>query len=329
MKEFSPQEIQGAKSYFEGQQFPVTSSQLGDFSTRFYTLPQALEPRLPDFAFRMTGPSEEGVTEGIYGVSESVPEPLRPWWALHELVEFELLGIDAKDRCARAEATVLQSITPELRADYIIRRTDFFKNLIEYFHKNQGPYTEADIEEAMETLKYLGQEDKYLIKLVAESDQTPVLFIHAADLCINMVKRLAADGLLPQDDSPMILEAMMPEVVANSVESIGKRVEQEPDIEPEVTIHAFQTPTHTVFQILDNGTGFPPELLDKVGKTIIVSDKKDEVSKQFRLGGAGSFLYTAGIFCKQKGWDLQIGNRTTSPGAIISISVPRTDRNTS
>jgi len=53
MKKFTPQEIQGEKTYFEGQQFPVTSSQLGDFSMRFYTLPQALEPRLPDFALRM------------------------------------------------------------------------------------------------------------------------------------------------------------------------------------------------------------------------------------------------------------------------------------
>ena len=70
MKNFSPEQIQGAKAYFEGQRFPVTSSRLEDFSMRFYTLPQVLEPNLPDFAMRMTGQNTStGLIEGIYGIS--------------------------------------------------------------------------------------------------------------------------------------------------------------------------------------------------------------------------------------------------------------------
>lgn len=156
MQEFSPQQIQAAKAYFEGQKYPVTSSQVGDFSLRFFTIPQAQEPRLTDFALRMTGRNPEtGFMEGLYGVSDSVPEHLRPWWALHEQIEFEYIGIDEKNRCARAEATVLQFIPPELRAEYIIRRAGFFDKLKEYFGANQGPYTQADIDEAQGTLEYL------------------------------------------------------------------------------------------------------------------------------------------------------------------------------
>jgi hypothetical protein len=82
MKEFAPQQIEGTKRYFEAspKRFPVEETHMGGLDISYFVIPQDMNPKLPDFALRMTStdPSTNEVSE-IFGVSNSVPAELRPY----------------------------------------------------------------------------------------------------------------------------------------------------------------------------------------------------------------------------------------------------------
>ncbi len=160
MKEFDPTQIDSTRAYIESLNAPVETTEIDGIAYSYYVLPQSLNPDLPDFAFRMTGLNPEtGNTEGIYGVSDSVPESLRPFWAAHEVREFAQIGINAPERCITSEQQTVRSIPPELQSGYVNRRIAFFNNLLKYFQteieKDSGNFSVEDIEEAKKTKAYL------------------------------------------------------------------------------------------------------------------------------------------------------------------------------
>ena len=160
MKEFQPTEIKGARDHFTALGFPVEERQIKDLPVKYFVLPQTLSSDLQDFALRMTytDPTTKKV-EGIFGVSDSVPAELRPYWAAHEVIEFTQVGISTKGRCAISEQRVVEMLPNELRDAYVARRVDFFSNLAEYFRKDlasgSNNYTQDDINEAEASLVYL------------------------------------------------------------------------------------------------------------------------------------------------------------------------------
>lgn len=160
MKEYSLADIEATSRYFESQQFPVYEASVGDVSFKYSVLPQHLAPDLPDFAFRMThrDPENKQMT-GIYGVSESVPEEMRPYWAAHEVIEFEQIDLETQGRCASAEERILALVPDRLKTDFINRRVTFFDNLVGFFRKDitekGGNFTPADVNEALTTLQFL------------------------------------------------------------------------------------------------------------------------------------------------------------------------------
>jgi hypothetical protein len=160
MKEFSPQQIEQTKRFFKGRGFPVEESQIDGLQVSYYVIPQAINPGLQDFALRMT--STDLATKevsGIFGVSDSVPAKLRPYWAAHEVIEFTQIGINEKGRCALAEEKVIGLVPSELRDEYINRRITFFGNLVNYFRADAANYDQDDIEEAAGVIDKL---QKYL-----------------------------------------------------------------------------------------------------------------------------------------------------------------------
>lgn len=160
MKEFSSQAIEQTKSFLEGKNFPVENSKVGNLEVSYWIIPQSLNPTLPDFAFRMTNTdSATGEVLGIFGVSESVPQELRPYWAAHEIIEFTQIGIGKEGRCEEAEKTVVNLLPDNLRRQYIDKRILFFSNLVNFFQqeliKSTEDYTENDVKEAQDSLAYL------------------------------------------------------------------------------------------------------------------------------------------------------------------------------
>jgi len=160
MIEFSRDQIEGTKEYFVKEGFPVEESQLGEVEVSYFVIPQALNPVLEDFALRMTFTDPEtNEVSGIFGVSDSVPAELRPYWAAHEIIEFTDIGIDKVGRCEESEVRVLDLVPVSLKKTFIDRRIAFFKNLISYFEgeirSETGNFTEADMQEAQATLSFL------------------------------------------------------------------------------------------------------------------------------------------------------------------------------
>jgi hypothetical protein len=158
MKEFSPIEINRTEDFIK--QFPIQNSRIGEIDFFYRIIPQSINPKLPDFAFRMTRTNPETKqTSGIFGVSDSVPTELRPYWVAHEVIEFTKIGINTKGRCNLAELKVMSLIPDNLKEQYVNRRIPFFSNLINLFKeevaKNTGNFTEDDIKEAEATLNYL------------------------------------------------------------------------------------------------------------------------------------------------------------------------------
>lgn len=156
MKEFLPQQIEQTRGIFGQAGFSVGNAMVGDLEISYYVIPQDKNPNLPDFAFRMTSTdSTTGEVSGIFGVSDSVPAELRPYWVAHEIIEFTQIGISHQGRCLSAEEKVVGLVPDELRGSYIDRRKAFFSTLVDFFRQDAANYTQDDIKEAEATLNYL------------------------------------------------------------------------------------------------------------------------------------------------------------------------------
>src|SRR5450759_207185 len=100
MNEFLRQQIEQTRRIFRQEGFPVENAMVGDLEVSYYVIPQGKNPSLPDFALRMTPKNPSTKDDGIFGVSDSVPAELRPYWAAHEIIEFTQIGINQPGRCA-------------------------------------------------------------------------------------------------------------------------------------------------------------------------------------------------------------------------------------
>lgn len=160
MKEFEPSVITQQREAFELASYPLVKREIDGVSFSYYVVPQEKNPALPDFAMRMThtDPQTGEMTDELFGVSNSVPETLRDYWALHEVLEFREIGINTEGRCQQSEARVLEVIPEELTHEYIRRRIEFFQRLIPMFETNPDWFSKEDIEEAQTTLALLEQQ---------------------------------------------------------------------------------------------------------------------------------------------------------------------------
>lgn len=176
MLEFSEQQINQTKLDFEQRSYPVEEHQIGGMDISFFVLPQDLCPEIPDFAWRMTGadPTTEEVF-GIFGVSESVPDKFRPYWTVHEIIEFTQIGINKQGRCARAEERTLRLLPDQIREEYIQRRISFFTALSNFFRqdlfKEKPNYTTGDLMEADASLRFLQEIQEITFLTPSESRQ--------------------------------------------------------------------------------------------------------------------------------------------------------------
>lgn len=160
MREYDKPQIKATVEYVQKNNFPLEKTVLEGKQYNYFILPQALNPGLPDFAWRMTKHDEaSGRDIGVFGVCESVPAELRPYWVQHEIIEFFKRGIGQKNRCRAAEQQVLATIPEDIRNEYIARRKIFFTNLISYFAEQIGQgsqdFSQEDVLEAQAALDEL------------------------------------------------------------------------------------------------------------------------------------------------------------------------------
>ncbi len=144
MKSFTKAEIDGTRDYFRGQDFEEVQVSLDGCEFSYFVLPQSLEPRLADFAFRSTGEKADGY---VLGISDSVDPRFRPFAMAHEYLEFVEIGIDTPGRCVMALERELSLVPDDIMEEYLPFRRDFFSNLIEYCSAQPDKYSPSDINE--------------------------------------------------------------------------------------------------------------------------------------------------------------------------------------
>lgn len=88
----------------------------------------------------------------------------------------------------------------------------------------------------------------------------------------------------------------------------------------EVRIRAFLRGGNLWIQILDNGTGIPPEILAQLGKRRGFTTKSEEVGGT--LGGRGLGLENAMVHAAIAGWEIVLANRADVQGASASLIIP-------
>lgn len=100
-------------------------------SIDYFVMPTKLFQGIPNGLFRMTGKPEDGY---LIGVSEQVPDEIKPHFALSEHDEFIIYGLDDKDRTLKSESNMVRilnggSLLPVyaqnkiILYDYIIRNS--------------------------------------------------------------------------------------------------------------------------------------------------------------------------------------------------------------
>jgi len=137
MKAHSPEQIQSLREFVNycatGHHHEIVSNLI---DVEYYTV--KLEDSAP-FKFsvaaafpELTPETYNDQTHGIIAVDESVPEELRTLWALHEKIDFTVLGHSHPRRCRTSEQIVQLIIDPELNKRYKPIRAKFYKYLGNY-----------------------------------------------------------------------------------------------------------------------------------------------------------------------------------------------------
>ena len=120
--------VENARKYFTSQGYPQVKQEIAGRQLEYFLLPQSLEPSLPRFAMAVVS---EDRRHHVFGVADTVPESYRPFWALHEHVEF-LEEPEGPDKCRRALDKELGAVPAEAMTDYQAVRLQFFRDLITY-----------------------------------------------------------------------------------------------------------------------------------------------------------------------------------------------------
>ncbi|MBD3319078.1 hypothetical protein GF342_04175 [Candidatus Woesearchaeota archaeon] len=155
METYTPQALQAMREQFRRQHYPEIHAEIEGIPFSYFVLPQSLNPDLEDFAFCMQ--HEQDRTQHLYGVSDNLPEHLRPFWAVHEVIEYREHET-TRGRCRRALKRELTMIPQTLQEEYLPRRRAFFARLIAY--ASQHGYAQDDINEFRASLEHLEQECK-------------------------------------------------------------------------------------------------------------------------------------------------------------------------
>lgn len=163
----------------------------------------------------------------------------------------------------------------------------------------------------------------------AENAHSMDLLVNGDKACEDMLETLENAGLLHSKDvlegtsARKLLYPILIETMCNSMEATDSYKAQNNDAlyTPEINLRVTLEDQLLWISVIDNGTGFPQELLDKVGNEPIISPKKG-LPAGTHLGGRGQYLYVTRKIIEPLGWKIQMRNREDQHGAIVSIGIP-------
>ena len=154
MKSFKKTDIDVQREKFVKGKYPQKIAEIDNRSIDYFVIPQKLFGGIPNGLFRMTGNPNDGY---LVGVSEEVPEIIKPYFAVSEHDEFMIYGLDDLDRTLNSETNMLRILENEdsLRKNYIDNKLMLYEYMLKH-SKEEWQLTQEDycgFQRAVEFLK--------------------------------------------------------------------------------------------------------------------------------------------------------------------------------
>jgi hypothetical protein len=125
------QELEKARQYWT-KVGSLHLANVGGACFDYFSAPQKINPELPDYAWFLSDGEE-----AVIAVSNRLPREYQNFWAFHELIEATQESGEGK--CLRTLKRELALVPEIMKADYLYRRAEFFRNLIEFGRKKKLP----------------------------------------------------------------------------------------------------------------------------------------------------------------------------------------------
>tara|TARA_Y100000310_G_scaffold124700_1_gene123492 strand:- start:114774 stop:115310 length:537 start_codon:yes stop_codon:yes gene_type:complete len=130
MLSFNKTEIDTWRVKFH-QDYQQKTAKLDYRSIDYFILPKDIfkDPngkQIPNGLFRMTGEPRAGY---LVGVSEQVPEELKPYFALSEHDEFMVYGLGDPMRTLHSEQKIVSLLNPDLKDNYVKNKLKLYRHI--------------------------------------------------------------------------------------------------------------------------------------------------------------------------------------------------------
>ena len=112
------------------------------------------------------------------------------------------------------------------------------------------------------------------------------------------------------------------ETVGNSIEALTQKA-GDANFTGQIFLNVYRfSNSGLIFQVIDNGPGFPEEQLDKISEQQFTTKKNSGTVKSLQFGGQGVHLKNCRIVAKQNGWELIVKNDEITKGASVTLIIP-------
>lgn len=130
------------------------------------------------------------------------------------------------------------------------------------------------------------------------------------------------ETLLRRFTTKEVLLELLDQNLMNSIEAASKKWRPNNYIGSKVRIRAFREKDKLCIQIIDNGGGFPKDILPRVGNESLSSRSTRSLEEFYFSDALGDHLFKAGQLAQLLGWSIIAENDRNTGGGSVSIVLP-------
>lgn len=129
-------------------------------------------------------------------------------------------------------------------------------------------------------------------------------------------------GLARRFTTKQILLELLDQTLMNSIEATSKKWRSNNYIGSSIRIRSFREKDKLWIQIIDNGEGFPKDVLPKVGNESLSSRSTRTLNEFYFSDSLNDHLFKTGQLTSVLGWNIVAENDKYTGGGSVSIVLP-------
>ncbi len=157
MKKFKEKDIDKWGKEFINRRYQQDTASVDGRKIDYFIMPIDLFQGIPNGLFRMTGDKKDGY---LIGVSEEVPNIIKPYFVVSEHDEFMVYGLEDLGRTIHSEQNMIRILgqKEQLKKNYVNNKIILYQHMVEKSKDNleQWGFTQEDycgFQKALEFLK--------------------------------------------------------------------------------------------------------------------------------------------------------------------------------